>query len=204
MGAAHGVPLLNDLTPIYLTNNHHKQMKKENELWRSIVSCALIVVLMFCSPVESLAQSAVGKGNMLEAGTQMVLRVNEHFKADNKADNGTINSVVDADVYSADGTRVLIKAGTPAFIEFSIEPNGAWGKAGKVSLTHAITKTVDNKQVSLRLSSRKKGGSRLGGVIVLSVLLFPLGLISGCMKGSMPKIPYGTTFEASVMQDVAM
>ena len=62
------------------------------------------------------------------------------------------------DVYSADGTRVLIKAGTPAFIEFTAERNGSWGKAGKICLTHATTKTVDNKRVSLRLSSCKNGG----------------------------------------------
>lgn len=179
-------------------------MKKENELWRSIVSCMLIMALILCSPFEALAQSTMGRGNVLENGTQMILRVNENFKADNKADNGTINAIVETDVYSADGTRVLIKAGTPAFIEFSADPNGSWGKAGKICLTHATTKTIDNKRVSLRLSSCKNGGSRLGGVIVLSVFLFPLGLISGCMKGSMPKIQEGTTFSASVMQDVTV
>ncbi len=179
-------------------------MKKENELWRSVVSCVLIITLIFCSPFEALAQSSNDRGNVLENGTQMILRVNENFKADNNADTGTINSIIETDVYSADGTRVLIKAGTPAYIEFSAESNGSWGKAGKICLTHATTKTIDNKQVSLRLSSCKNGGSKLGGVIVLSVLFFPLGLISGCMKGSMPKIQEGTTFNASVMQDVTV
>lgn len=179
-------------------------MKKDIELWRSIVSCMLIMALMFCTPFEALAQHSDTRANVLENGTQMVLRVNENFKADNKADTGTISSIVESDVYSADGTRVLIKAGTPAQIEFSADPNGSWGKAGKICLTHANTKTVDNKRVSLRLSSCKNGGSKLGGVIVLSVLLFPLGLISGCMKGSMPKIQEGTTFNASVMQDITV
>lgn len=178
-------------------------MGKEIEVWKGFVSCVLIAALMLCAPFESLAQIPHDRSNVLENGTQMVLRVNENFKADNKADTGTINSVVETDVYSADGTRVLIKAGTPAYIEFSGEPNGAWGKAGKICLTHATTKTIDNKRVSLRLSSCKNGGSKLGGVIVLSVL-FPLGLISGCMKGSMPKIQAGTTFNASVMQDITV
>ncbi len=179
-------------------------MKKDNELWKSIVSALLIFTLMFSSPFEVLAQTAGNRGNLLETGTQMVLRVNENFKADNKADTGIINSVVETDVYSADGTKVLIKAGTPAYIEFSAEPNGSWGKAGKICLTHATTKAIDNKKVSLRLSSCKKGGSKIGGVIALSVLLFPLGLISGCMKGSMPKIQEGTTFNATVVQDIAV
>lgn len=177
-------------------------MKKEIDLWKSTISCLLIVALMFCTPFNAIAQSMQNRGNVLENGTQMVLRINENFKADNKADTGTINAIVETDVYSADGSRVLINAGTPAFIEFSADPNGSWGKAGKICLTHASTKTIDNKRVSLRLSSCKNGGSKLGGVIVLSVLLFPLGLISGCMKGSMPNIKQGTTFNASVMQDV--
>lgn len=177
---------------------------EKHDLWKKVVSCALIMALMFCSPFEAVAQNAQSRSNVLENGTQMVLRVSENFKADNKADSGVINSVVENDVYSADGTRVLIKAGTPAYIEFSAESNGAWGKAGKVCFTHATTKTIDNKNVTLRLSNCKKGGSKLGGVIVLSVLLFPLGLISGCMKGSMPKIQEGTTFNASVSQDVTV
>ena len=69
-------------------------------------------------------------------------------------------------------------------------------------MTNATTKTIDNKRVSLRLNSCKNGGSKLGGVIVLSVLFFPIGLLFGFMKGSMPKIQQGTTFNTSVMQDV--
>ncbi|MDE6684262.1 MAG: hypothetical protein K2J94_03675, partial [Duncaniella sp.] len=66
------------------------------------------------------------------------------------------------------------------------------------------TKTIDNKRVSLRLSNCQKGGSKIGGVITLSVIFFPIGLFSGFMKGSMPKIPNGTIFNASVMQDVTV
>lgn len=177
-------------------------MKTKINLLQSAISSVLITVMLLCSPLESLAQSSVNRSNVLESGTQLVLRLDEDFKADAKADTGTIHSIVETDVYSADGSRVLIKAGTPAFIEFTAEQNGSWGKAGKICLTHATTKTIDNKRVSLRLSSCKKGGSKLGGVIALSVLLFPIGLISGCMKGSMPKFQQGTTFNTSVMQDV--
>jgi len=179
-------------------------MKTGVKLLQSAISSVLIIALMLCSPLEALAQPSVNRGNVLESDTQLVLRVNEEFKAESKADTGTISAVVETDVYSADGSRVLINAGTPAYIEFSAEQNGSWGKAGKICLTHATTKTIDNKRVSLRLSSCKNGGSKLGGVIAISVLFFPLGLISGCMKGSMPKIQQGTTFNAYIMQDVAV
>lgn len=186
------------------TKYHHRQMKKEIELWKSVMSCMLIVALMLCSPIEMIAQTTNNRNNVLESGTPLMLRLNEDLRSDNKADTGIINAIVDTDVYSADGARVLIKAGTPAIIEFTVESNGSWGKAGKICLTHATTKAIDNKRVSLRLSNCQKGGSKLGGVIALSIIFFPIGLLSGCMKGSMPKIPNGTIFNASVMQDVTV
>ncbi len=177
-------------------------MKIKIELWKSLTASILILALMFYSPLDAAAQASVNRGNLLEAGTQAVVRVDESFKADNSVENGTIRAIIDTDVYSADGSRVLIKAGTQAIIEYTAELNGAWGKAGKICITNATTKTIDNKRVTLRLNSCKNGGSKLGGVIVLSVVLFPIGLLFGLMKGSMPKIQQGTTFNASVMQDV--
>ena len=177
-------------------------MKKAIEVWKGFVSAAIIVAIAICLPLESFAQATINRSNLLETGSQLILSVDENFKADNKAESGTITATVQSDVYSADGSKVLIKAGTQAFIEFTIDSNGAWGKAGSVCVTNAFTKTIDNKRVALRLSSCKKGGSRLGGVIVLSVLFFPIGLLSGFMKGGMPKIQKGTTFNATVMQDI--
>lgn len=178
-------------------------MEKTNWMKR-IVSSLLAAVLLFGQPLESVAQTSVNRSNLLEMGTPLVLRVSEYFKSDNQTESGYINSIVETDVYSSDGTQVLIKAGTPALIEYNSEPNGSWGKAGKICLTHATTKTIDNKRISLHLNSCKNGGGKLGGVIALSVLFFPIGLISGCMKGSMPKIEQGSTFHASTMQDIVV
>lgn len=122
----------------------------------------------------------------------------------NSAENGLINATVTNDVYSADGSRISINAGTPAMIEYSLDPNGSWGKAGKVCMTNATTSTIDNKRVSLRLSSCKKGGSRLGGVIALTIIFFPLGLLSGFMKGGNPQIQQGTILNTTVTQDIVV
>ncbi len=137
-------------------------------------------------------------------GTQIVLSVSTKFKADAGIDNGIINAVVQSDVYSADGTKVLIAAGTPAIIDYTLDSNGAWGKAGRVCVTNATTKTIDNKTVSLRLGTCKKGGSKVAGVIIISLLFFPVGLLSGFMKGSNPKFNVGTPFNATVMQSVVV
>lgn len=177
-------------------------MNKENKLWHRVVSVVLVVAVMFCSPIEALAQAANASGNILEKGTHMLLYVTEDFKAANNFDSGVINSIVSFDVYSADGTTLLVKAGTPVLIDYTVDSNGCWGKAGKLCLSRATTKTVDNKNVTLDLGTCKSGGSRLGGVIVLSVLFFPIGLISGCMKGSMPELKAGTTLNAFVAEPV--
>lgn len=173
------------------------------KILQSTISFVLALAMLFVSPIESLAQT-VNRSNILENGTGVVLRLNETFKADNKADTGVIPAIVTDDVYSGDGSRILITAGTPAQIEFNAEKNGSCGKAGQICLTHASTKTIDNKRVSLRLSSCTKGSSTLAGVIALSVIFFPLGLISLCMKGSMPKLEQGTTFNSTVTQDIVV
>jgi len=175
-------------------------MKEKQEIGKSLLAGILIFALVLCNPICALAQSA--KSNLLEEGTSVVLRVNEEVKTSNETEDGVINATVDNDIYSADSTKVLIAKGTPALIEFNVNPNGSWGKAGRVCLTSATTKTVDNKKVALRLSSCKNGGGKLGGVIALSVIFFPFGLISGCMKGGMPKIESGSTFDALITEDI--
>lgn len=176
-------------------------MKNEIKLWKKIVACVLATVMLTYAPVEALARSGYNRSNILEGGTQMILRVDDDSDFSEKTESGVIYSHVETDVYSSDGMRVLIEAGTPACIEYTLEPNRSWGQAGRVCLTHATIRTVDNKHIPLRMGSCRKGNSTIGGVIALSVLFFPLGLISGLMKGSMPVIKEGTPFGAYVLQD---
>lgn len=177
-------------------------MSKNYTFCEKLCSLVLSLILLSLPSIQSWAQSATAPTNRLDAGTQLALRLTEQVSTENMAGSGIINAEVTTDVYSSDGYRVLIKAGTPAFLEFSTEPNGSWGKAGKVSITYAYTKTIDNKQVPLRLSYAKKGDSNLFGVILISALFFPIGLVAGCFKGSMPRIDNGTVIPAHIMQDI--
>lgn len=178
-------------------------MKEDLKPWKCFISSLLIFALMFAYPSQALSQST-NRSNLLEYGAPVVLNVSETVKMNNSAENGLINATVANDVYSADGSRVLISAGTSAMVEYALDSNGSWGKAGKVCMTNATTRTIDNKRVSLRLSSCKKGGGRLGGVIALSVIFFPIGLLSGLMKGSNPKIQQGTVLNTTVSQEVVV
>lgn len=171
--------------------------------WKGLISLMLVFALMFALPSQAIAQST-NRSNLLGYGAPVVLTVSETVKMNNSAESGLINATVANDVYSADGSRVLISAGTPAIIEYSLDSNGSWGKAGKVCMTNATTSTIDNKRVSLRLSTCKKGSGRVGGVIALSIIFFPIGLLSGLMKGGNPKIQQGTVLNTTVTQEVVV
>lgn len=70
-----------------------------------MVASILILALILRNPIGALASA---RNYLLESGTSVIIRVNEKFKSSNKADNGVISVIVDSDIYSADGTYVLI------------------------------------------------------------------------------------------------
>ena len=88
----------------------------------------MIVAMLICSPLQAMAQTSANRANLLQAGSPVVLSVEELYNG--SSEQGSINAVVKSDVYSADGSQVLIKAGTSATINYNAEPNGAWGKGG--------------------------------------------------------------------------
>ena len=175
---------------------------KKNNLFLSLVSSVMIVAMLICSPLQAMAQTSANRANLLQAESPVVLSVEELYNS--SSEQGSINAVVKSDVYSADGSQVLIKAGTSATINYNAEPNGAWGKAGKIYLTSASTRTTNGQLIALKLNDTKKGGGKIGGVVAISVLFFPLGLLSGFMKGGMPKIQPGTTFTGKTTQDIVV
>ena len=175
---------------------------EKNNLFLSLVSSVMIVAMLICSPLQAMAQTSANRANLLQAGSPVVLSVEELYNG--SSEQGSINAVVKSDVYSADGSQVLIKAGTSATINYNAEPNGAWGKAGKIYLTSASTRTTNGQLIALKLNDTKKGGGKIGGVVAISVLFFPLGLLSGFMKGGMPKIQPGTTFTGKTTQDIVV
>ena len=172
------------------------------ELGKSVISAMLIITMLICTPLEAFAQSSIRYEPVLAGGTQVNLRVTETFPMSGTTDQSMIMAEVAGDVYSADGSPVLVKQGTPAIINVAVVRNGAWGRPGEVCLSSATTRTVDNRQVTLHLASCKNGSNNIGAVIALSVIFFPLGLLSGLIKGGMPKIQAGSTFSAYTTQDI--
>lgn len=174
----------------------------DSSLYNRIVSYFVIIVMLLCNPLEGLSQYQKVRYISVESGTTIVLRLSETLNVSEKGEFGTLRAIVEQNVYSTDGSTIIIKKNTPAYIEYSAELNGAWGKAGEVCLNQAYTSAVNNQNVKLRLGSCKKGGKKVIGVVILSVLFFPIGLFSGFIKGGMPKFENGSTISTTVEDTV--
>ncbi len=174
----------------------------KNNIAQSLISSILTAILVLANPLSALAQTQNGSSYTLEEGTKLVLRVDETFNAAAAPDAGSIVAKVEYDVYSDDGTTVLIKEGSRATINYNIERAKSWGRPGKLCITDTSTKTVDNKKIQLYIGNCRQGNNNVAPVVIISVLFFPIGLFSGFIKGKLPEIPEGMTINASVAQDI--
>lgn len=104
----YGHRLYNNLALINQTITK-KAIEKQLEIKKCIVSCLLIFALLIYSSFSAMAQAQNDRSYLLESGTPVVLRVTETANFSNKADNGTISAIIENDVYSADGTQVVVK-----------------------------------------------------------------------------------------------
>lgn len=164
----------------------------------------IAVAIMLCAPVEALAQSSEVHTKTLEYGTRVALVVDETFSAGSSIESGLIHATVLNDIYSDDGENILIKSGTPALINYTLEQNEHGGKPGKLTLSGATTKTVDNQRITLQLGYVKKGGSKVLGVVAISTFFFPLGLLSCIIKGGMPKLKQGSVINSTITEDISV
>lgn len=156
----------------------------------------MIFALLFYDPADAWVQTENSLRQILQTNTPVKIRLTESLNINNNIpDKGFIQGEVDSDVYSEDSNIMLIKKGTPVYVNYQIESNSSWGKPGKICLIQAKTKTLDNKKVSLQLSNCMRGESNNAAVIVLSIVFFPLGLLSGLIKGTMPIIEKGYVIE---------
>lgn len=177
---------------------------KKRDLFQRVISSILILSLLAIAPVSAAAQTKQLQQILLIEGTDLKLHINEDVKFNNSGKAGIIHATVKDDVYSSDGNSIVIKSGTPANIEYSFKESRSWGRPGQVCVVYGSTRTIDAKRVPFILNSCQEGKSALGAVIFLTVLFFPLGLLSQFITGSNPKIKAGTTFTGVVTEDVVI
>lgn len=174
---------------------------KQNS-WRQKVALALVALIATLNLSFSAFCQQVEKNEVcLNAYSPVYLKMTEEADFDLIYGNRPLKAIVSEDVLSGDREHTLIKEGTPVEIYYNVEKNGSFGKSGKVNLTHASTNTIDGNRVFLNINMQKSGQSYTGFCIAVSVATFPIGLLTGFIKGDTPTIKEGTLFSAYVAQD---
>lgn len=169
--------------------------------WQKSVFALVIIFTGFNLSFCAYGQASEGKGVTLRSYAPVYLKIVEETDFESAPTCLPLKAVVMHDVYSEDGKDVLIKESTPARVFFSVEPNGSWGKSGRIYLTHASTKAVDGREVVVNINTRLSGQSYTGFCIAASIVVFPLGLLSGLIKGDIPTIKEATMLTSYVIQD---
>jgi len=108
--------------------------------------------------------------------------------------------VVAQDVRGKAGV-VLISAGTPVVAELTRKRHERMGREGKLIIRFESTTAANGAAVALgREPHRFTGRKRLAGVIVGSILLFPIGLLFLLLQGGDVTLESGSGFTATVVE----
>lgn len=121
--------------------------------------------------------------------------------------NTNVGSRVDFTVVQAVKVngRTVIDRGASAWGKVTNKKKGRrWGRAGKLEIALEGVTGVDGRQIPIRGEQSKKGGNRVVLVVVLVILLFPIGLLFGLLRGGNARIPAGTKLSVSVQGDYEM
>jgi hypothetical protein len=108
--------------------------------------------------------------------------------------------VVAQDVRGQAGV-LLISAGTPVVAEVTRKLHERLGREGKLVIRFDSTNGANGASVKLsREPHRFSGRKRLAGVIVGSILLFPIGLLFLLLQGGDVTLEGGSGFTATVIE----
>lgn len=96
---------------------------------------------------------------------------------------------------------VLISAGTPVVAEVTRKRHERMGREGKLIIRFESTTAANGAAVALGGEPHRfTGRKRLAGVIVGSILLFPIGLLFLLLQGGDVTLESGSGFTATVVE----
>lgn len=141
---------------------------------------------------------------MLSNGKSVPVRLTSDIYTKSKTAVEPI-AVVDADIKSDDGSRVLIRRGTPVNIDAKVQRARGVGKPASVRLLFLSTTAVDGQTVRLQGGYNATGDSRRGlalgvGLGVGLTVCWPC-LFCLCIKGENVTVPENTVFSNVVTND---
>jgi len=137
--------------------------------------------------------------NLLREGAEVQLKFAEGLSSKTANDGDPVVLILDSDLKV--GSVVVAKAGSKAFGEVTnAKKSGMMGKAGELNIRLNYLKAGDNK-IRLRGTKAKEGESGTTGVVALTVLFGPIGLIK---HGKNIEIKQGTALLAYVADDITL
>lgn len=136
---------------------------------------------------------------VLAEGTDVPLLFDQDISSKTSAEGDSVAFVLAEDIKVGD--VVVAKAGSKAFGEVTnAKKSGMMGKAGELNVRLDYLK-VGSVKVHLRGAKGKEGESGTTGVVVLTVLFGPIGLIK---HGQNIDIKKGTAMKVYVADDISL
>ncbi len=144
---------------------------------------------------------APSTGNLLRAGTEVPLRLEEGLDSNDKTirEGTRFRMTVANDVRL--GNVVVIPAGTPATGEVTdLRRKGMWGKSGRI-VARVINARVGDRLIRLTGSFDDKGVTGTAGVVGAIVFVPIAGFF---LTGTSAKMPAGSGVKAFLDEDLAI
>lgn len=152
------------------------------------------ISLSFCNFVS--AQDV-----LLESGTRVRLKLADNISTKFNTEGDEVNFIVSDEVKIDDTT--VIKAGARATgIISELYSRANIGKPGELVITLDYVEAVNGKKIPIVGKITKKGENRIMTPVLFSVLLFPIGLCSMCVKGTDATVPAKYQITARVDRDI--
>jgi hypothetical protein len=165
---------------------------------KAIASAPAPAPLVAATP--TLPHVGTSSGNLvLREGTDVPLSFAQNLSSKTASEGDPVVLLLESDLKIGD--VVVARAGSRAFGEVTkAEKSGMLGKAGELSIRLDHLKVGDSK-VRLRGAKGREGESGTTGVVVLTVLFGPIGLIK---HGKNIEIKQGTPMMAYVADDITL
>ena len=154
--------------------------------------------------VQSAPQAAIiapAIGNVLRAGTEVPLRMEESLDSNNKAlrEGQQVRMSVASDVRL--GNLVVIPAGSPAIAEITdLRRKGMWGKSGRIN-ARVLSVRVGDRLIRLTGTFDDKGVTGTAGVVAAIAFVPIAGFF---MTGTSAKIPAGGGVKGFLDEDLTV
>jgi hypothetical protein len=152
-------------------------------------------------PPSAVIIGSSNTGNVLRAGTEVVLRMSEGLTTQGKdLKVGQRFQMEVADDVRL-GSVVVIPRGSPATGEVTdVRNKGMWGKSGRIN-ARVLFVRVDGRQIRLTGQVDDKGVTGTGGVVAAVAFLPIAGFFT---TGTSAKIPVGAPVKAFLDEDLTI